>query len=370
MTGRRYFWPMVGVCVTLSCALVWLLCHASGATDYRNLAASPLELEAKEHLHQVNKDLWQKIMALETENQRLKEALNNYATDTTANADTKRPKQPTQLWERIYISQPDFGSQLQLEEELPHLTRGVITLAQGMESVEWVLGLVTSLHQHHPDINITVNTDRETYPKLKGTLDWYMHHSECFTNVTGHLMLRELEKVDPNSWSEQALKRLPSRAEKLQVIRGSPYDLTLFMDADVFICRPGLDQLWFLLLQYDVAATITPAQYKKNNARPNVPDSFMELNSGVTLYRRNNITERMLNKWADLLFTRGGMDQGSFREALWTERASVYALPYVYNCRTLKSCGAAKECFVAHWKEVPEKTKLLQQCGFTKKHFS
>ncbi|KAL6058715.1 hypothetical protein QOT17_014651 [Balamuthia mandrillaris] len=375
---RRYAWLVFAALVSVALGAFW---YSSGPSNTVIEGRSSFDAEVVERLRFHNQELQEEVNRLRAEVQQKDEAVQEplrqpqaqerphdqpyqAAPTTTQDNECEETKNDCsrKYCDHITFNANHFGSQLQLERELPGLTRGVITLAQGPKSVEWVTGLVTSLHKHHPDMNITLNTDEATYPALKERMDWYMKHSSCSQGVTGHLNLVQLPPL--NGSYVQARGSLPSRAEKISTIQHSPYNLTMFLDADVFLCRPGLNQLWFLLQQYDVAASITRGQYKPNNARPNVPDSFYELNSGVMLYRKNENTMRMINKWKDLLFEKGGMDQGPFREALWTEKIPLYAIPYVYNCRVLKSCSDAPDCFVAHWKSVTEKTQLLRSCGF------
>ena len=73
--------------------------------------------------------------------------------------------------------------------------------------------------------------------------------------------------------------------EKTRWMRESPYDRTLFIDADTYVLEP-VPELFTLLDHFDCAATheeyLNTDWYGKYS-RPDVPESFPEFNTGILL---------------------------------------------------------------------------------------
>jgi hypothetical protein len=142
----------------------------------------------------------------------------------------------------------------------------------------------------------------------------------------------------------------PGCAAKIPHISASPYNETLFLDSDTYVCG-DLTQLFALTDAFDLAAAHAPmrAIYEVEG----VPDSFPEFNTGVIVFRRSPDVQAVLSSWADL-FSRylerlhddairwlhpadrrwhALNDQGAFREALYRSRLRLTTLPPEYNCR-------------------------------------
>ncbi len=123
-------------------------------------------------------------------------------------------------------------------------------------------------------------------------------------------------------------------SDKVRGMLASPFEHTLFLDTDTFVCGP-IDDLFPLLERFDLALRREGGQ---DPAAPRAcPASLDELNTGVLLYRRNPVVSELLANW--LLryeHERGGPapapnDQRAFRDALWHSSASFYVLPSDYN---------------------------------------
>jgi hypothetical protein len=142
----------------------------------------------------------------------------------------------------------------------------------------------------------------------------------------------------------------PGCAAKIPHIAASPYDQTLFLDSDTYVCG-DLAPLFALLDAFDLAAAHAPtrAVYEVEG----VPDSFPEFNTGVLLFRRSAAVQSAFSSWADLFSrylerlrrdevrwlrpveNRSHLlnDQGVFREALYRSSVRIATLPPEYNCR-------------------------------------
>jgi hypothetical protein len=131
-------------------------------------------------------------------------------------------------------------------------------------------------------------------------------------------------------------------------IRRSPYRETLFLDSDTHVVS-DVRPLFELLGRFDLAASHAP--YRVTYGVDGVPDCFPEFNTGVLLYRRNNKTDELWERWIRLYnedrtrpldwhfpggeqwFRKALTDQPSFRKAVYQSDVAVATLPPEYNCR-------------------------------------
>jgi hypothetical protein len=201
------------------------------------------------------------------------------------------------------------------------MDRGVIYVAFGQEYVSEVLVSAASVKRHMPQLPITVFCDA----------------SIACPDVN------QVIAVEPDV-------SFPGCAAKIRHIGASPYDQTLFLDSDTYVCG-DLAELFALLEVFDLAAAHAPTRaiYEVEG----VPDSFPEFNTGVILFRRSPDMQAVLSGWADLYsrhlerVDRGALrwlqpadrrwhrlnDQGAFREALYRSSLRIATLPPEYNCR-------------------------------------
>jgi hypothetical protein len=130
--------------------------------------------------------------------------------------------------------------------------------------------------------------------------------------------------------------------DKARLIRNSPYDRTLLIDADTYVLQP-VPELFSLLDHFDCAATheeYVNTDWHGRYPRPDIPASFPEFNTGVLLLKRSNRVSTMLEQWGMLyeqfLRDRPGEainDQPFFRVAAYHSEARFTTLPREYNCK-------------------------------------
>lgn len=199
--------------------------------------------------------------------------------------------------------------------------RGIIYVAFGQKYISETLVSAASVKRHMPDLPITVFCDATiTSPNVD--------------QVIG---------VEPDV-------SFAGCAAKIRHMAASPYDQTLFLDSDTYVCG-DLAELFSLLDAFDLAAAHAPTRaiYEVEG----VPDSFPEFNTGVILFRQSLEMRKLLSDWADLYMRHlelvdGGAlrwrqpadrrwhrlnDQGAFREAVYRSGLRVATLPPEYNCR-------------------------------------
>jgi hypothetical protein len=117
---------------------------------------------------------------------------------------------------------------------------------------------------------------------------------------------------------------------KFKCLLLSPYDQTVHMDADTYVCDKFYE-VFDSLEKYDIASTMSVSW----NTRPSrVPFCFPELAFGVFWWRKNASVDRFFNKTIQLLENRrGGCDEPWVRQALYqSDDVRFYVLPWEYNC--------------------------------------
>ncbi len=130
--------------------------------------------------------------------------------------------------------------------------------------------------------------------------------------------------------------------DKATWIEKTPYDRTLFIDADTYVLDP-VPELFSLLDQFDCAATheeYLSTDWFKRYTRDDIPSSFPEFNTGILLLKRSEKMQRLLRNWGDLyrdyLHEKPGQelnDQPFFRAAAYHSDIRIATLTREYNCK-------------------------------------
>ncbi|MGD1949791.1 MAG: putative nucleotide-diphospho-sugar transferase [Leptolyngbyaceae cyanobacterium] len=122
----------------------------------------------------------------------------------------------------------------------------------------------------------------------------------------------------------------------------SPYDETLFIDSDTYVCE-NIAPIFELLEFFDVAIAPDPTDVN----RPKSPRSAQRIraldlyNTGVILFRKNERNDELFNRWLRIYndklenATLGKEnDQTSFIEAWLQSNSKIYVLSHAWNART------------------------------------
>jgi hypothetical protein len=130
--------------------------------------------------------------------------------------------------------------------------------------------------------------------------------------------------------------------DKTRLMRESPYDRTLFIDADIHVAEPFPD-LFTMLDRFDCAATheeYVSTDWSNRYPRPDIPESFPEFNTGILMLKRSEKVDRLLLEWGDLyrafLDAKPGQqinDQPFFRVAAYYSDVRIATLTREYNCK-------------------------------------
>lgn len=130
--------------------------------------------------------------------------------------------------------------------------------------------------------------------------------------------------------------------DKARLIADSPYERTMFIDADTFVLEP-VPELFSLLDQFDCAATheeYLSTDWFGRYPRADIPASFPEFNTGILLVKRSQGTQQLLQRWAELYeeYLREKPehpinDQPFFRAAAYYSEVRMATLTREYNCK-------------------------------------
>lgn len=201
------------------------------------------------------------------------------------------------------------------------MSNGVIYSAVGDRYIREALQSVESLKKVSPELHTTIFTSERV-------------NSKYFDNEIA---------IDSES--------LHPKLQKIAALMESPYDKTVFLDTDTYICDE-LSEVFVLLDRFDVALAHAPIRNadKKDACYEygvHIPGCFPEMNTGVIAFRTNTATKRLFKNWFELankqILNQGKYlkDQFPFREALYLSDVRVATLTPEYNFRTFL-CGFAQ----------------------------
>ena len=187
--------------------------------------------------------------------------------------------------------------------------RGVVYIGTGDRIVEELLRSAESLKKIHPEMRVTVFSDRS------------IDRPDLFESV---------ELIEDPKYSY---------IDKILPLLRTPYEETLYLDSDTIIVH-SITALFDLLDRFDLAVALEPKP-KKLEYPSEAPESFPEYNTGVFSYRRNEAVYDFFKKW-HLIYShqranvpKTTHDQPAFREALYLASVRFATIPNQYNLRTL-----------------------------------
>jgi hypothetical protein len=196
--------------------------------------------------------------------------------------------------------------------------KGVVYIATGRKFVDEALISVRSVKKLMPELPIALFTD-----------------------------LRELVNAPPGGVDSVFLLTEVSKSclDKMYPLLETPYEKTLFLDTDTYLCE-RVDELFAVLDRFDIAAAHPPfrVQYQIRD----IPECFPEPNTEVILFRKNEAAFEVLKRWPEeykkqlASACKPHHDQHSFRAALYYSSARFLVLPHEYNFRSIGPNFAGK----------------------------
>jgi hypothetical protein len=182
------------------------------------------------------------------------------------------------------------------------MTRGVLYIASGSGFAREAILSAESVKENNSQIPITMITDQPI-------------SSEFIDNII---------KIEDD---------VETFANKPFNMSRTPYEKTLYLDTDTYICS-DISDIFELLEKYDIAATHN--QKGTSYTIGDIPNAFPEYSSGVIGFRDNKLVTNFLSTWKSYYQqdTREEYpeDQPSFRKALYDSDLKLATLPREYNC--------------------------------------
>ena len=198
------------------------------------------------------------------------------------------------------------------------MKNGFIYVATGERYVREAENAAQSLRRHMPDADITLLTDKAIDPD--GTL---------FNSV---IVIPEPQF---------------SYEDKITGIQHTPYERTVLLDVDTWVCD-DISELFDALDRFDIAAALRPREVRHRNPQLSVfdvaPVSFPGYNTGILVFKKSPAIESLFKHWQQLQKDYVAMlhnledtsarvsTEQAFREALYQSTASIMTLSAEYNC--------------------------------------
>lgn len=194
---------------------------------------------------------------------------------------------------------------------------GVIYVATGSNYIDEACRSATSLKEKMPNMHTTIFSDQSII-------------ADCFDNCV-------LIESSKNGY-----------VDKIIGMTKSPYEYTLFLDSDTYVCD-NFEELFTLLEKYDIGASEAELRSGKNllGESYNYQDIkdlngkfiFPIYNSGVILYRKSQNIDNFFSDWLNLAseqMQEKGVaygDQPAFQITLHNSSLREVVLTPEYNCR-------------------------------------
>ncbi|NEP11870.1 MAG: hypothetical protein F6K14_17000 [Symploca sp. SIO2C1] len=222
------------------------------------------------------------------------------------------------------------------------VSKGVVYVATGKQYIDEASISASSLKQKMPDLHVTLFSDQKVQAS---------YFDECVVIKSyGHGIL------DKNIGMSQ-----------------SPYDYTVFLDTDTYICE-DFSELFTLLEKYDIGAILNETRtytfagdswdYQK------IKDTHQNwiypmYNTGVILFKKTPETTQFFSDW--LVSTKQWAekhgktsDQTTFQNLLYQSDLKKVTLPPEYNCRFVFPVGVCGTVKLLHGRH-PNFPELAQE---------
>lgn len=191
---------------------------------------------------------------------------------------------------------------------------GVLLTATGKKYIDSAIRAAKTVRKHSPTLKVHLNADWKNYPGY--------HFDQ-----------------DPTPFTSVDSIENPHRRSKLEYLRKTPFDRTLFLDTDTAFAS-DITPMFELLDRFDIAAAHAHRRNYPLRLKPwriELPQVFPQFNTGVLLYQSTpEVLEFMDNWWVAFQEAGFPQDQITFRELIWQSDLRIATLPPEYNVRYLK----------------------------------
>ena len=194
------------------------------------------------------------------------------------------------------------------------MSQGIIYIATGDKYLEEAMHSAASVKEVMPTIPIALFTDKK------------IEENDLFEDV--------ICIEDPTF----------SYLDKIEWVRHSPFDETIFLDTDTFVCA-DLSDVFQLLEKDDLL--ICHDTWRSSLDIEGIPAAFPELNTGVIAFRKTDSTDTLFKEWKKAFEKYDKpTDQPAFRYALFNSSIRFGILPNEYNFRTWGGNAVGGNSFV------------------------
>lgn len=142
----------------------------------------------------------------------------------------------------------------------------------------------------------------------------------------------KLDKVD--YFDEVICTETPRRiwVYKWECLMKSPYNPTLHIDADTYICD-DFSEVFDMLNRFDLITLMSP-YYISDHKIKDVPISFPEPAGGFLLWKNNRKQDWLFKRTLELVKNKswGKADEPSLRKALYESKVRFTFIPWEYTC--------------------------------------
>lgn len=157
--------------------------------------------------------------------------------------------------------------------------------------------------------------------------------------------------------------------DKVNAFARTPFDKTIFLDTDTYLVD-SIQELFLLLDRFDILAPHAPID---DYEFVDIPNCFVEMNSGVIAYRKNQRTLKMFQLYENhyresVMYSMAKYndippDQPSFRYAVYNSDVDFCFLPHEYNCMLDFPCFLSGQVHILHghydMMQMQHKEKLI-----------
>jgi len=194
------------------------------------------------------------------------------------------------------------------------MNNGILYFATGEAHVKAAIKSIESVRKLNTRINIHVFTD---------SISDFINNSR--------ISVREVKDTD--------------RRARLDYFNQSPFDRTIYLDADTEVIIDKFDDMLKLMDRFDVALTHDSARYvsekfevyeANKKSFNDIPISFPEYNGGIIVYKKEVVD--LFKKWKEKFLIMeypeslyAPIDQPALRWALWNSHYQLTTLPIEYN---------------------------------------
>ena len=190
---------------------------------------------------------------------------------------------------------------------------GIVYHATGSRHIELAVRSAESAKRHMPEVSITLFSDEPP-------------DSNCISN---HI------EVEPTPTTKT------HRISRIECLSNTPYEKTLYLDSDTYICD-DIRKEFEILDRFDIVGRVIPYRERLeslpdfDNFAPEAPRKFPWYNAGVLFYRKNENTEKIFEDWNDIYLKytceEYAGDQLGLRESLYKNKmVDIGSLPPEYN---------------------------------------